>query len=646
MPMRAAVLIGLIVAVGCKKDPPSGSLGWPISPVSTAEQDALWKLAPEGATAGVVASPRGVELVERGVLAARAALDAIPQLTSLSRQLADGLRGAIDSPNPTLAELGLTHDHGLAVFFTRDVPIAAVLPVGDRDKFLARLHGTKGTDGDDVHGGVCKMIDGRYVCVANRAAFASVGHAALDAELRAASARGDVEFTGHGFSRFPNLHVAAVAQLAPGAIAIRGTATGVARSLAALIGKPSRPRPESAVASGFSVIDLAPSLTRLPQTPVLPGITLDRLGKSVAGPFTMTVPAGTRDLGIRVPLDDPALARTVIEHCTDVPHPADVALTVNNGGCHLSIAGQDTQYDAWVEDKDLRLGIRGITSGGSLSPSPLAAELAQNAWSAAVFGRGVFDLMSFVPAADRSGDNDNDPFLALIVRALPLVNELGAGIRKQGDAIDFLLGARTAWVNSDDVVRRLLAITPEQMTSGKAAEIRASIASAFPTSTFAQDVRAGVGGFQCIGIPIAVFLLAALPPYVTYLERSKDIAYNRIADHARRIRAETGEFPRGKVGLTPTAPCCGQPDDYCPPTPQDWQDPVWKALDFHIDEPTEYQYAYRSDGKTFTATAVGGLDCSGSTMTFELGNEDQSPGITMTGPNGVLWRVPGAPRNE
>jgi hypothetical protein len=72
-------------------------------------------------------------------------------------------------------------------------------------------------------------------------------------------------------------------------------------------------------------------------------------------------------------------------------------------------------------------------------------------------------------------------------------------------------------------------------------------------------------------------------------------------------------------------------------SPDDWvQNPVWHALDFEIDEPSLFRYSYESDGKTFTAKAVGDLDCDGIEITYELNGKidpaTRNPVITLTEP--------------
>ena len=81
-------------------------------------------------------------------------------------------------------------------------------------------------------------------------------------------------------------------------------------------------------------------------------------------------------------------------------------------------------------------------------------------------------------------------------------------------------------------------------------------------------------------------------------------------------------FPIGQAPSTPELNCCAQNfagKRKCEPDPAQFATPVWRALDFQLDAPHYYQYAYESaDGQSFTATATGDLDCDGVTVTYVL----------------------------
>ena len=108
---------------------------------------------------------------------------------------------------------------------------------------------------------------------------------------------------------------------------------------------------------------------------------------------------------------------------------------------------------------------------------------------------------------------------------------------------------------------------------------------------------------------------------------------NRLSKSLKRAFAENGEFPKGKAKTLPDVPtCCGGPNAKCAATTAWAADPIWKALDFSIDEPTLARYSYESvNGKTFTALALADADCDGQFATFTLtGTVDQSGNVTAT----------------
>jgi hypothetical protein len=93
-----------------------------------------------------------------------------------------------------------------------------------------------------------------------------------------------------------------------------------------------------------------------------------------------------------------------------------------------------------------------------------------------------------------------------------------------------------------------------------------------------------------------------------YLRKASALRYAEYLDYA----ALSSE-------LTPSTPCCAQPDHRCPADGSLWTGvAVWDALDFEVPEPSKYQYAYQSDGQTYVARAVGDEDCDGQVVTWIL----------------------------
>ena len=104
-------------------------------------------------------------------------------------------------------------------------------------------------------------------------------------------------------------------------------------------------------------------------------------------------------------------------------------------------------------------------------------------------------------------------------------------------------------------------------------------------------------------------------PYSDYMKKSKrseaELNLDAIRKSARVSYVENAEFPKGTAEPTPSDGCCFGPGHKCPVDYAQWSNnPVWNALDFEISEPSYFQYAYESkDGQSFTARAIGDLDC-------------------------------------
>jgi hypothetical protein len=518
--MRTALLVGLVVVVGCKQEPAAPRP--PGAPASTTAQDALWALAPEGSQLGLVASPRGVALLERGARAILALLASSPDFAAPRDRLSYLLTEALGAANPTLAELGLSAGHGFAAFLLAGSSVV-VLPVVDRDRFLARVHGTRGTDSDTLGTGVCKPIGGRYVCASRADLFARLGKAGLDGARQAAGARGDLEVAGRDTGAPHTPTFAVVAQLERGAFVVRGSVAGLPAAITRWLGGATRPRRAAATAAGFGVIDLAPYLGSAPAVPLVTGATLADLARSVAGPVTLAMPAGTMDPGIRIPLHDLAPARALVDRCAEIPLLAVSGATSKRGVCHLAIPGSTLALDAWVEGQELRIGQRVAPAAAAIAASPLAAGIAAEPWSIAFYGRGSYlDLTGLRELASATSVlRDRSPQARSAVRAVMLINELGVGVRRDGDAVQFLLGVRTAWANPDDVAGKLLAISTDDLASGKAAVAARAIAAAQPGAPFASDHRAGLGGMLLLGAPVGVLAAIAVPAVMDYLARGE-----------------------------------------------------------------------------------------------------------------------------
>jgi len=112
-----------------------------------------------------------------------------------------------------------------------------------------------------------------------------------------------------------------------------------------------------------------------------------------------------------------------------------------------------------------------------------------------------------------------------------------------------------------------------------------------------------------------------------YAKKSKmseaRLMLNKLSKYAKTAFVANGQYPIGKAGPTPAVDCCMNRGPHCDEKyrykvdPAQWQTGVWKDLEFQIDEPHRFRYTYEStDGKSFTATAIGDLDCDNDQITY------------------------------
>ena len=630
--MRSLLIVAVVGHLfGCHKDAGTSS---PSAPASTKDQDALWALAPAGTKVGIVASPRGVKLLEEGALALKEWLAVMPELAAAKAKLEAELVKRTGSATVTLAELGLSHDKGAALFVVDGDGELVIVPLGDRDKFLALSKGQKGSAADTIGDHTCKTVGSVYACAKPADLLERIGKGkdSPSSKLSVAGPRGDLELVASsGSAGKPPMTVAVTAQLGRGAIVMHGGVAGLPATIAAQfnLGKPHKPRVDADSSSGFAIVDLQGVLAKLPPQPVVPGVTLASLGTSINGPITMTVPAGETMIDMRIPLGDPAPAKALVEQCASFPPLAMVGAKVKNGVCHVPVPQYGLELEAWVEGQELRIGKKTAPSHGkSVALGGAGRELATGEWSLAMFGRGTVLGLPAIPGLPTPLPSE----AAAAIRGLSMLNEMGLGLRLDGDTLHFYFDLRTAWANPDDVVAKLQAITSEQILSGKTGEVAKAIAESSPSSPFAADARAGYAGLMVPTAIVGVLAAVAVPAFMEYMKKSKQseasLRLNRLSKNLKIAYATNASFPKGDAPLTPSTPCCAGPNGRCVADPAAWQQPVWQALDFEVDEPALFQYAYHSDGKTFEARAVGDLDCDGVAITYVLSGSAPNGEVT------------------
>ncbi|MBV8756928.1 MAG: hypothetical protein JO257_06630 [Deltaproteobacteria bacterium] len=596
------LLVGLLVISGCHKDTHSAS---------PKDADALWALTPDGAQLGIVATPRGLAMLEHGWTDVHAFVDKAPDLAPFAKLMDGGLAQLTGMPDFKLADYGLTSEKGGAVFVLGPQQVVIVVPLADRDKFLAKAHGTKGADADTIDKATCKTVQAVYACASNPDLFGKLGKGKLRDKL---DARGDIEVVAEGIPGMPMKSAAGVVQLERGAAVVRGTLVGVSPQAIGQLGAPIKPIVDREHAAGFGVVNLGAMLSNPgPDVPLAAGVSSVQLAHSFAGPLTLSVGAGALAFDARIPLTDPAPAQALLDHCTElVP-----GVTASAGACHYTVPQLPITLDAWLADNVLHIGMQHPPAAAAVALTPFGAELAEGSWSFAFWGRGS---MFAAPQLPIPADATKDPQFHLGMRAFAMINELGIGVRAEGDKVHIAGIVRTAWSNPDDVVARLTAFDPAEVFAGKGSAVTTGLPASAP---LARDVTAGYAGLMLPVSLVGVVSAVAIPAYLRYLKKSKqpivEDDLERLEAALKSTWAATGTFPVGDVAPTPAANCmCTPPTHHCTGEPKDWAAGPWQVLQFHPSDPALFAFSYHSDGKTAEVDAVGDLDCDGIAITYRL----------------------------
>jgi hypothetical protein len=502
-----------------------------------ADVDVLWDLAPDGTELGIVASPRAVELAFRGIAAVRS-LTAQPDVEPAKDQLDALAHAMFGSTTATPEEAGFATNKPFAMFATSD-GVLGIMPVGDRDKFMAQKKGTRGSAEDTLDTNTCRMISDRYVCATTTAMFDRLGKGSLRGKLGPAGARGDAELYMANKTLLGDTKgtLTVAAEINKGEVSLHGIWQGTPSGVLAKVSGITAPHPDTTGASGFVTFNAAPLLANLPSIPIAGGVTTDQLAASMVGPISAVIPAGSIDIQIHIPLKDAKPATTIVENCKDVGTFFALAEKQTPGACRVVLQGTNAlELDIWVEGTTLRLGAHKGASPKGLpgALTPVARDLAANDWTAALWGRGtMLNLSGITPTTQEVPAG-----VALGIHMMGLVNELGAAAKVDATGVRFRGYVRTVWTNTSDVVTKYVAVSGNDIISGKATEAGKSLAATAPGSQFAADFAAGQGGLMVPAAAIGIVTSVVMPAI------------------ARLIGGETGEAQPdgGDAGANPNGP--------------------------------------------------------------------------------------------
>jgi type II secretory pathway pseudopilin PulG len=199
----------------------------------------------------------------------------------------------------------------------------------------------------------------------------------------------------------------------------------------------------------------------------------------------------------------------------------------------------------------------------------------------------------------------------------PAQQQRGNGIAVAGMVLG-LVGILLCWANFLGMIPSVLGIIFGAIGWSKANKV-------------GRGKGMAIAGVVCgvVGLILAiVFIMVVMASFTSYMKKSKSTeATLQLRNLQRAIdmhQLEYGTLPPSAEAVLPGpdgGACANQQTGKMPAVPQSvWDaDPGWKALRFHIDEPSMYSYHWtRVSATEGYALAVTDLDCDGMMSTTRL----------------------------
>ncbi len=525
-------VVAIVGVAACKKSKPTdqrmlnGATAAPaLAAIDGAQADKLWALAPNGTFVGAVLTGRGAATAVQTFETFRAQISQVPALgEKFTAMYGQAMQEITGNPMGTLTDAGLAP--GAAAAFFGKEQMVLVLPVVDRDKFVAAAKGQRASDlqnGVDVIAALqCAPRKGFYVCASSLLLLDQLGSGSLVGRVDKVGSRGDLEVVVDFDLAPPNeLGLkgtgALTLQLGGGQVLIRGVVPRGANPLVA----DRKISLDTSCAAGFILADIMPLLK------AVPGGNADKVASAgVDGRFTAVMPAGRLDVDARLMLTSAAVATAAIGKCDAVPSNPIVTLTADDGICNIAVPSVGATLQAWVQDNQVRVARDKFGEGRCLAlpRSALGTELADGSWHAAMWGRG-FGIDGAVASFKNLPMGELTPAqIAMAVRLFAVISEMGVGIDARPESTRFVVGLRTIFSNPPAVVAELQKALATMANGQLDSTAFVALAKKYPSSDFASDYAAGPVGLMVPVAAVGALAAIAVPAFVRYRDLSRGAA--------------------------------------------------------------------------------------------------------------------------
>ena len=538
-----AIVIAALAA--CKKEKAASGDGAP-------ERDGseLWKLAPEGTSAGVVIAKGAGSELHRGFIAVATSLKSNPLgAKAVEKMLAEPLQEGVDLMSPDgFKSIGIDPSLPLAIFWVGQ-DVYGIVPVSDRAAFNKQVKGTE-KDGIDIVEGesACKMEGSYYRCAKSVEKLAAWKPAAKAVdEGWPTELRGSVEFfvgpelLGGAEPIEKTMDsvkgIRGAVRIERGAALLRFAIDGKVKQKLATGDTPladaARKSNPAALLTGYgrALIDLARTEAGAKlDEPGPGGVTGRKLLDALTGELVAFAPAGGEPRGfVEIGIRDPAPFKAMTALCAMAP-PLGEGITIKstNNGCSASFGPpavpMPVAVAVEVTDNAIVATLGDAAAGREGKGPALPKYYTEKSWLGSLWLRGsILAGADALPAPELKQMLQQEPEMSLGLWGYAHLSELGAGLRTDDGGAHGFVRVATTWRNPPEVVDKLEPLIARfaQGDLAVSAEVK-KLAEAHPESPLAADMQLGSSGGAAGAAGVGVMAAVAVPAFLKYKQKAAD----------------------------------------------------------------------------------------------------------------------------